>query len=253
MSNSNITAAMLVIGDEILSGRTKDRNIGHLADVMTTIGVDLREVRIVCDEESEIVEAVNTLRGRYNYVFTSGGIGPTHDDITAESVSAAFGVACTYHPEAYALLEDQYAKMDLEFTTARKRMARTPEGASLIANPVSKAPGFRMGNVFVMAGVPKIMQAMLDNVVPTLDTGKKLISMTIPCSHGEGTIGEALGEIQLQNPQTMIGSYPRFENGNMSTDIVVRSREQSAIDTAADAINNLLAQLDQKRQSGIQR
>ena len=163
-----VTAAMLVIGDEILSGRTKDRNIGHLADIMTAVGIDLKEVRVVADEEDEIVAAVNALRGRYDYVFTTGGIGPTHDDITADAIAKAFGVPCEYDAKALALLEATYARRDLEFTEARKRMARMPRGAEHIDNPISTAPGFRIGNVHVMAGVPSIFQAMLDNVVPTL-------------------------------------------------------------------------------------
>ena len=154
-----ITAAMIVIGDEILSGRTKDRNIGHLADVMTVIGIDLKEVRVVPDEEDEIVAAVNALRSRYTYVFTTGGIGPTHDDITADSVAKAFGVPCGYDPAAYALLEANYAERGIEFTEARKRMARMPQGATHIDNPVSTAPGFRIGNVHVMAGVPSCLRA----------------------------------------------------------------------------------------------
>ena len=170
-----ITAAMIVIGDEILSGRTKDRNIGHLADIMTAIGVDLKEVRIVPDEEDEIVAAVNALRHRYDYVFTTGGIGPTHDDITADSVAKAFGVPCDYDAKAMALLAANYATRNIEFNDARKRMARMPVGATHIDNPVSTAPGFRIGNVHVMAGVPSIFQAMLDNVVPTLKTGAKLL------------------------------------------------------------------------------
>ncbi|MGN6307427.1 MAG: competence/damage-inducible protein A, partial [Mesorhizobium sp.] len=168
-----VTAAMMVIGDEILSGRTKDRNIGHLADIMTAIGIDLKEVRIVPDEEDEIVAALNALRTRYTYVFTTGGIGPTHDDITADSVAKAFGVPCEYDAKAYKMLGDSYAQRGIEFTEARKRMARMPRGADHIDNPVSTAPGFRIGNVHVMAGVPSIFQAMLDNVVPTLKTGAK--------------------------------------------------------------------------------
>src|SRR5262245_1142617 len=190
-----VTAAMMVIGDEILSGRTKDRNIGHLADIMTAIGIDLREVRIVPDDEAEIVAAVNALRSRYDYVFTTGGIGPTHDDITADAVAKAFGVPCEYDAKALQLLAASYIKRDMEFTEARKRMARMPRGAAHIDNPVSVAPGFRIGNVHVMAGVPAIFQAMLDNVLPTLTTGTKLLSATVPCPFGEGAIGTLLGEI----------------------------------------------------------
>jgi molybdenum cofactor synthesis domain-containing protein len=175
-----VTAAMIVIGDEILSGRTKDRNIGHLADIMTAVGVDLKEVRIVPDEEDEIVAAVNALRHRYDYVFTTGGIGPTHDDITADAVAKAFGVPCDYDAKAMALLAESYARRNIEFNDARKRMARMPEGAAHIDNPVSTAPGFRIGNVHVMAGVPSIFQAMLDNVVPTLKTGTKCFPRPSP-------------------------------------------------------------------------
>ena len=188
-----VTAAMLVIGDEILSGRTKDRNIGHLADIMTAIGVDLGEVRIVPDVEDEIVAAVNAVRHRYDYVFTSGGIGPTHDDITADAIARAFGVPCEHDARALQLLAESYAKRGIEFTEARKRMARMPRGAEHIDNPVSVAPGFRIGNVHVMAGVPSIFQAMLDNVVPTLRTGTKLLSATVECPFGEGLVGSAAG------------------------------------------------------------
>ena len=174
-----VTAAMVVIGDEILSGRTKDKNIGHLAEMLTAVGIDLKEVRIVADEMDAIVEAINTLRARNDYVFTTGGIGPTHDDITADAVSAAFGLPCEHDEKAMALLAAVYKKRDMEFTEARKRMARMPRGAAHIDNPVSTAPGFVIGNVHVMAGVPSIFQAMLDNVMPTLKTGAKLMSNAI--------------------------------------------------------------------------
>ena len=227
-----VTAAMLVIGDEILSGRTKDKNIGHLADVMTAIGVDLKEVRIVPDEEDEIVAAVNAVRARYTYVFTTGGIGPTHDDITADSISKAFGVPCEYDAKAYQMLEASYIKREMEFTEARKRMARMPRGAEHIDNPVSLAPGFRIGNVHVMAGVPAIFQAMLDNVVPTLKTGTKLISATVHCPFGEGVVGGPLADIQKAHPDTIIGSYPKYLDGKFWTELVVRARTQEALDAA---------------------
>lgn len=227
-----MTAAMIVIGDEILSGRTKDRNIGHLADVMAAIGIDLKEVRIVPDEEDEIVAAVNALRGRYDYVFTTGGIGPTHDDITADSVARAFGVPCEYDEVAYRLLETHYAGRGIEFNEARKRMARMPRGAVAIDNPVSIAPGFRIGNVHVMAGVPAIFQAMLDNVVPTLRTGQKLVSATIRCPYGEGVIGGPLSDIQKAHPDTIIGSYPKYLDGSFWTELVVRARTEAALEAA---------------------
>ncbi len=236
-----VTAAMLVIGDEILSGRTKDKNIGHLADIMTAIGIDLREVRVVPDEEDEIVAAVNAVRARYTYVFTTGGIGPTHDDITADSVARAFGVPCEYDARAYAMLEESYAKRGIDFTEARKRMARMPCGAEHIDNPASIAPGFRIGNVHVMAGVPSIFQAMLDNVVPTLKTGTKMLSATVPCPLGEGLIGGPLADIQKAHPDTIIGSYPKFGDGKFSTELVVRARTTEALDAARADVEAMVA------------
>ena len=203
-----ITAGMLVIGDEILSGRTKDRNIGHLADVMTSIGIDLKEVCIVADDQEAIMEALNRVRARYTYIFTTGGIGPTHDDITADAVAAAFGVPCEYDELALKLLAENYASRNIEFTETRKRMARMPRGAEHIANPISAAPGFRIGNVHVMAGVPAIFQAMLDNVIPTLTTGAKLLSATVHCPLGEGVIGGAPAAGPKAPPPTSLGSYP---------------------------------------------
>lgn len=244
-----VTAAMIVIGDEILSGRTKDRNIGHLADIMTAIGIDLKEVRIVSDDEDDIVAAVNALRQRYTYVFTTGGIGPTHDDITADSVARAFGVPCVYDDKAIALLGASYAARGIEFNEARKRMARMPQGATHIDNPVSIAPGFRIGNVHVMAGVPSIFQAMLDNVVPTLKTGTKLISATVPCGYGEGMVGGPLGDIQKAHPDTIIGSYPKYLDGKFWTELVVRARTQEAVDAARADIESMLAELEARQKA----
>ncbi|MCR4267791.1 competence/damage-inducible protein A [Nitratireductor sp. ZSWI3] len=242
-----VTAAMIVIGDEILSGRTKDRNIGHLADMLTAVGIDLKEVRVVADDREAIAEAVNQLRARNTYVFTTGGIGPTHDDITADSVAHAFGVACRYDDKAYKMLADHYAARGIEFTEARKRMARMPEGALHIENPVSMAPGFQIANVYVMAGVPTIFQAMLDTVVPKLKTGVKLASRTIPSTLPEGTIGGPLGEIQAANPETIIGSYPKFQDGSFWTEIVVRSRSATALESAAGAIEAMLETLQSQK------
>ncbi len=235
-----VTAAMLVIGDEILSGRTKDKNVGHLADMMTALGIDLKEVRIVPDEEDAIVAAVNAVRERYTYVFTTGGIGPTHDDITADSIARAFGVPCEYDTKAYAMLEANYAGRGVEFTEARKRMARMPRGASHIDNPVSVAPGFRIGNVHVMAGVPSIFQAMLDTVVPTLRTGVRMLSATVPCPHGEGVIGGPLAEIQQRHPDTIIGSYPKFGDGKFWTELVVRARSADALEAARAEVEEMV-------------
>src|SRR6185312_2138676 len=190
-----ITAAILVIGDEILSGRTKDKNIGYIAEYLTGIGIDLREVRIVGDEEAEIVAAVNALRDRYAYVFTTGGIGPTHDDITAECVAKAFGVAINHDPRAIAIMKERLAQTGAELNEARMRMTRIPAGAELVLNKVSAAPGFWLGNVIVMAGVPSIMQVMLDEVSPKLKTGVRMLSETVRADCREGEIGTPLGEI----------------------------------------------------------
>ncbi|MBO9193969.1 competence/damage-inducible protein A [Rhizobium sp. 16-449-1b] len=232
MTQQIVTAAILAIGDELLSGRTKDKNIGHLADMLLLAGIDLKEVRIVADEEDAIVEALNALRTKYDYVFTSGGIGPTHDDITADAVSKAFGVACHHDEKAMALLGDMYKRREMEFTEARQRMARMPVGATHIPNPVSTAPGFVIGNVYVMAGVPQVFQAMVDAVIPTLRTGTPVLSLAISCPYGEGDIGTPLAAIQKAHPETSIGSYPRYVGQKFSTEIVVRGRSQAVIDAA---------------------
>jgi molybdenum cofactor synthesis domain-containing protein len=236
-----VTAAFLVIGDEILSGRTKDRNIGFLADYLTALGIDLKEVRVVPDEKPEIVRAVNALRTRYDYVFTSGGIGPTHDDITAESIAEAFGVPLNLDPRAVAILESHYSPG--QFTPARQRMARIPEGADLIENKVSKAPGFRLENVHVMAGVPSIMQAMMDAIAPTLKTGAKMLSETVAADMPESRIAERLAAIQDAHPQTLIGSYPRATDGKFTTQIVVRSRDQALLQAAVHEVAEAVAEI----------
>lgn len=236
-----VSAAALAIGDELLSGRTRDKNIGHLAELLTAAGIDLEEVRIVPDEQDRIVEALNALRQRYDYVFTSGGIGPTHDDITADAVAAAFGVACTHDADALALLGAHYAERGLEFTEARRRMARMPVGSRHIDNPVSRAPGFTIGNVHVMAGVPSVFQAMLDNVLPTLNTGVKILSDKVSCPFGEGDIGDQLSAIAKAHTDVNIGSYPRFSGDRFSTEIVIRGRDQGAIDAARTDIEAMLA------------
>jgi molybdenum cofactor synthesis domain-containing protein len=238
-----VTAAILAIGDELLSGRTKDKNIGHLAELLTLSAIDLKEVRIVADEEEAIVEALNALRSRYDYVFTSGGIGPTHDDITADAVSKAFDVPCLHDPDAMRLLGDMYKRREMEFTEARQRMARMPQGARHIPNPVSTAPGFIIGNVYVMAGVPQVFQAMVDNVLPTLRTGVKMLSRAIPCPYGEGDIGTLLGAVQKAHPQTSIGSYPKYDGQRFSTELVVRARDQQALDAAAEAVEAMIASI----------
>jgi molybdenum cofactor synthesis domain-containing protein len=239
-----VTAALLVIGDEILSGRTKDRNIGYIAEYLTAIGVDLKEVRVVADDEGAIVEALDALRRRYSYVFTTGGIGPTHDDITADCVAKAFGVPIEYHPEALALLQERFARSGTEMNEARMRMARIPVGAELVANKISTAPGFWIGNVIVMAGVPAIMQAMLGDVAPKLKTGAKMLSETVRADAREGDIGTELGDVAKAHPQVSIGSYPYVdEKTGPNTNIVIRSRDFQRLAAAKDAVEAMLRQV----------
>ena len=236
---ASVTAAVLVIGDEILSGRTKDRNVGYIAEYLTNIGIELREARVVPDVEEEIVAALNALRERYTYVFTTGGIGPTHDDITAEAVAKAFGVAIDEDPRARAMMMERYLPGDL--TAARRRMARIPAGADLIENPISKAPGFRLANVIVMAGVPNIMQAMLDFAAAKLETGEKMIAETIEAGGlPEGRYGTALGEVAAAHPGVSIGSYPAFLDGRFRNQIVVRSKDAAKIAAAREAVLAML-------------
>ena len=237
-----VTAAVLVIGDEILSGRTKDRNVGYIAEYMSALGVDLREARVVPDVEDEIVTALNALRARYDYVFTTGGIGPTHDDITADAVAKAFGVAIDEDPRAMALMMERYKPDDL--TPARRRMARIPAGAKLIENPVSKAPGFRLENVIVMAGVPSVMQAMLDNAAKGLRTGSPMVVETLEAGGlPEGIYGDGLGEIAKVRPNVVIGSYPSFADGKFRNSIVCRSKDPAAAVEARDAVAALISRL----------
>jgi molybdenum cofactor synthesis domain-containing protein len=237
-----ITAAILVIGDEILSGRTKDRNVGYIAEYLTNIGIELREARVVPDVEEEIVAALNALRARYTYVFTTGGIGPTHDDITADAVAKAFGVAIGEDPRALAIMMERYQPGDL--TAARRRMARIPDGADLVDNPISKAPGFRLGNVIVMAGVPSVMQVMLDSAAKGLETGVKIIAETVEAGGvPEGRYGTALGEVAAAHPQVTIGSYPAFLDGRFRNQIVVRGKDAERIAAARAAIEAMLTRL----------
>ena len=237
--SASITAAVLVIGDEILSGRTKDKNIGTIADFCSGLGIDLREVRVVPDVEAEIIAAVNALRVRYTYLFTTGGIGPTHDDITADSVAKALGVDISEDPRAIALLLERIRPEDLN--EARRRMARIPHGAELIENAVSKAPGFLVGNVIVMAGVPSIMQSMLDNVAPRLGTGVKVIVETLDAAGlPEGAYAGRLGEVALAYPEVSIGSYPSFVDGGFRNQIVVRGRNPDRVAEAKSTISALL-------------
>lgn len=239
MTTNIITAAMLAIGDELLSGRTKDKNIGYLADFLTQKAIDLKEVRIVSDDQDAIVSALNDLRRKYTYVFTSGGIGPTHDDITADAIAVAMGVDIDHDPRAMKLLGNYYKIRKIEFTPARQRMARIPIGADLIENPISIAPGFTIENVHVMAGVPLIFQAMLNGVEPSLKGGIKMLSEAIDSPYPEGTIGGPLADIQNKHPKTSIGSYPRFEKDTYSTQIVIRAREQQCLDKAVTDVKTM--------------
>ena len=236
-----ITAGLLVIGDEILSGRTKDKNIGHIARVLTEIGIDLKEVRVVADEEPAIVAALNELRARYTYVFTTGGIGPTHDDITADSVATAFGVPLDYDPGAIALLRERLGGADLN--AARMRMTRVPRGATLVTNKISAAPGFWIDNVIVMAGVPAIMEAMLDEVIPTLHVGAKLIAETVCADLREGDIGSELAAIAATHPDVMIGSYPFMDDRGPNTNVVLRARDPEKLAAAKAAVERMIVQV----------
>lgn len=237
-----ITAAVLVIGDEILSGRTKDKNIGYIADFCTNVGIDLSEVRVVPDVEKEIVDAVNALRARYTYVFTTGGIGPTHDDITADSIAKAFGVEISENPEVIEMMLTRFKREDLN--EARRRMARIPHGAQLVKNRVSTAPGFWIGNVIVMAGVPSIMQSMLDAVADKLETGAKMIIETIDAGGlPEGQYAAGLGEIAAAHAELSIGSYPSFTDGKFKNQIVVRGKEAGAVANGVAKVEALLHSL----------
>ena len=239
-----VTAAILVIGDEILSGRTKDKNIGYIADYLGALGIDLKEVRIVPDEEPMIVDALNALRHRYDYVFTTGGIGPTHDDITADAVAKAFNVRIDHDPRAVAILKERLGARGIELNEARLRMARLPEGAQIVENKVSGAPGFMMDNVVVMAGVPSIMQVMLDAAAPKLRTGVRMLSDSVRADLREGDIGSELAEVARAHPAVLIGSYPFFdERTGPNTNVVVRARDAQDLAAAKRAVEEMLARV----------
>ncbi len=238
-----VTAAVLVIGDEILSGRTKDSNIGTIADRCTELGIDLQEVRIVPDDQAEIVAALNALRHRYSYVFTTGGIGPTHDDITADSVAAAFGVAISEDRRAIDLLLQRIKPEDLN--EARRRMARIPHGAELVENKISKAPGFWIENVIVMAGVPAVMRAMLDAVTPKLAVGSRTLARTVLAGAlPEGGYAARLGAIAAAHPDVTVGSYPSFADGRFHNQIVVRGKVAAEVDVVAQLVEAMVAALE---------
>ena len=234
MARDTVTAALILIGDEILSGRTKDQNMGYIAETLTGLAIELREVRVVADVEADIVDALNAVRTRYDYVFTTGGIGPTHDDITADSVAKAFGVGIDHHPDALAMLRERYGEQDIN--EARLRMARVPDGGELIPNDVSWAPGFKVDNVYVMAGVPKIMRSMLDVVAPTLERGTPLLSETVPAYVGEGDLAVGLAKVQNDFEDVAIGSYPFEDGGRYGSNIVLRSKNAERLSAAKTAV-----------------
>jgi molybdenum cofactor synthesis domain-containing protein len=236
---TQVTAALLIIGNEILSGRTVDKNLSHLALKLNEIGVQLREARVVPDVEDTIVAAVNALRATYDYVFTTGGIGPTHDDITSAAIAKAFGVKLHRHPHAEKLLRAHYTADQIN--EARLKMADVPEGAVLLDNPVSSAPGFRVGNVFVMAGVPRIMQAMLDAILPELRGGAPVLTLSVTTNLPEGDIATTLTAIQARYPDIEIGSYPMYSRGEFSTSLVLRSPDGARNEAAAAEIHSMIA------------
>ncbi|WP_435165922.1 competence/damage-inducible protein A [Falsirhodobacter sp. 1013] len=237
----NPTAAMLVIGDEILSGRTRDSNSHHLAQELTVAGIDLREVRFIADDHATIVEALDALRGRYDHVFTSGGIGPTHDDITADAVAAAFGDRIDVRPDAAALLAAHYERTGREFNEARQRMARIPDSATLIDNPVSIAPGFTIGNVHVMAGVPDVFHAMLADVLSRLTKGQPLLSQSLRVDRGEGEIAAPFRTLAAEYPDLQMGSYPFVQNGAVGTNLVIRGTDAGRLSEAMTRLADLFA------------
>ena len=234
----SVTACAVVIGNEVLSGRTRDANIQYLGARLNDLGIRLMEVRVIPDDAAIIVQTVNRCRAAFDYVFTTGGIGPTHDDITSGCIAKAFGVALERNPVALALLEQHYRPEDV--TEARLTMADIPAGARLIDNPVSKAPGFQMDNVFVMAGVPRIMQAMFEGIKDRLAGGRPMLSKTLASFIPEGLMGTPLGAIQESHPHVEIGSYPFFRDGKPGTSLVVRGADEADLEAAAEAVRALI-------------
>ena len=238
-----VTAALLVIGDEILSGRTKDKNIGYIAEYLTAMGIDLKEVRVVPDDEGEIIAAINSLRAKFTYLLTTGGIGPTHDDITADCVAKALGVEISHDPRAVAMLRERYVNPE-DLNEARLRMARIPHGSTLIANSISKAPGFMCGNVIVMAGVPAIMQVMLDEIARSLVKGRVMASLSVDAGGlPEGAYAAALGAIQKGHEGVIIGSYPHFDGVKFANQIVLRSRDEALLQKVRGEVEAMIVSL----------
>jgi molybdenum cofactor synthesis domain-containing protein len=243
------TACVLIIGNEILSGRTQDANLAFLARGLNEVGIRLREARVIPDEAGVIVSTVNEVRRAFDYVFTTGGIGPTHDDITAQCIADAFGVALIVHPEARRLLETHYPPGHLN--EARLRMAMAPEGAALLPNPISRAPGFQIGNVFVLPGVPSIMQGIFEQLKRRLVGGETLLSRSISCQLAEGTLAEELGALQERYPDLEIGSYPYFRRGDFGVTLVLRGTDRARLAAATDELKALIRTLGGDPQEGL--
>lgn len=245
-------AAILVIGDEILSGRTQDTNTGYIARWLAQLGIPVREARVVPDIEAEIVAAARALSARYDYVFTTGGIGPTHDDITADCMARAFETGIDFQPTVFAELAARYAAMNIgTFNEARQRMARIPFGAALIANPLSKAPGFQLGNVFVMAGIPAVMQAMLEDVRHRLAGAPPLSSCTVSAYIAEGTIAAELAQLQKQFPEIPLGSYPFAKDGKFGTSLVARGNDPERLAAIGEALKSLIREAGGEPLEGV--
>ena len=236
---NTVTACLVLIGNEILSGRTQDKNLSHLAHKLNEVGIQLREARVIPDIEPTIIATINECRAKFDYVFTTGGIGPTHDDITTAAIAKAFGVSLHRHPDAEKALRAHYSANDIN--EARLKMADVPLGATLIPNAVSTAPGFCIGNVYVMAGVPRIMQAMLDAIIPLLNGGATVLSISITTNLPEGKIAAGLTEIQNRCPDIDIGSYPMYERGTLSTTMVLRSPNAAKNEAARAEIETMIA------------
>ncbi|HEV8678141.1 MAG TPA: molybdopterin-binding protein [Stellaceae bacterium] len=244
-----VTACVLIIGNEILSGRTQDANLAFLAQGLNEVGIRLREARVIADDPDAIVGTVNEARGKFDYVFTTGGIGPTHDDITSSCIAEAFGVPLVIHPEARRILESHYPPGGLN--AARLRMAQVPEGAALLLNPISRAPGFRIGNVFVLPGVPQIMQAIFRELQHHLTGGAKVFSRSVSCALGEGTIAQDLAALQARYDDLEIGSYPYFRRSDFGVTLVVRGTERERIAAAVEELKGLIRACGGDPQEGV--
>src|SRR5947199_1961677 len=244
-----VTACVLIIGNEILSGRTQDANLAFLAQGLNEAGIRLREARVIPDDHDVIVSTVNEVRRGFDYVFTTGGIGPTHDDITAQCIADAFGVALIVHPEARRLLESHYPPGHLN--EARLRMAMVPEGAALLPNPISRAPGFQIGNVFVLPGVPSIMQGIFEQLRYRLVGGQKLLSRSVSCQLAEGTLARDLGILQERYSDLEIGSYPYFRRGDFGVTLVLRGTDRERLAAATDELKELVRNLGGDPQEGL--